>query len=98
MTTVATPKSFFKYAKRLSIDRQEEVVAAISGFIQDPTAARFNLEKVKNRAGYWTIRSSYGDRILLRQADPADPGPVPDGFEAVPVGNHDLMYKTYFRK
>jgi mRNA-degrading endonuclease RelE of RelBE toxin-antitoxin system len=88
---VRAAKSFGKHAKKLSIARREAVAAAVKSFAANPETPGLNFEAVTGRKGYYTIRSGIGDRVLLRKTGP-------QAYDLVAVGNHDLIYRTYFKK
>lgn len=92
MTVSVTPtKAFLKGLGRLSFEGQSAAIEALERFAADPRVKALNFEPVRNHKGYWTIRSTYADRILLRETQPGT-------YEAVAAGNHDYIYRTYFRK
>lgn len=81
---------FEKRLKRLSQSDAEDTIHAIETFIDMPNAKSLNFEKLRNRPGYFTIRSNYKIRVLLRQT-------AVDAFDVVAVGNHDYVYEQFFR-
>jgi hypothetical protein len=81
---------FKKRLKRLSQSDAEDTIQAIGTFIDTPNAKSLNFEKLRNRQGYFTIRSNYKVRILLRQT-------AADAFDVVAVGSHDYVYEQFFR-
>lgn len=83
-------RRFEKDLKRLSKSDAQQAIEAIETFAIDPTTRALNFEKVRNRAGYFTIRANFKVRILLRQIGV-------DEYEAVVIGNHDYIYESYFR-
>lgn len=82
-------RRFEKDLKRVSKPDADHVIDAIKTFIDEPTSRSLNFEKVRNRAGYFSIRATFKIRILLRQL-------AADEFEAVAIGNHDYIYESYF--
>lgn len=80
---------FLRALKRLSKADAEDTASALALFVADPKAKSLNFQKVKSRKGYFTIRSNYAVRILLRETSP-------NAFEIVAVGNHDYIYERYF--
>ncbi len=92
MTIEVTPtKAFLKDLKRLGDEaRQEQVIDAIGLFVENPWASSLNFEKIRSKKGYFSIRASYHDRILLKEVGPAK-------YDAVAIGNHDYIYGSYFR-
>ncbi|MEA2925542.1 MAG: hypothetical protein QOD25_2664 [Alphaproteobacteria bacterium] len=82
--------AFLRGLRKLSSSDAADTEAALIMFVKSPRAPSLNFEKVKSRKGYFTIRSNYSVRILLRYAGP-------EHFEAVAVGNHDYIYESYFR-
>ena len=91
MTIAVTPTgSFARYRKRLSSDRDDAVIAALRRFISTPYLHSLNFEPVAHRKGYFTIRTSLADRVLFRKIGA-------ESYEAVAVGNHDLVYNVYFK-
>jgi hypothetical protein len=82
--------AFLRCLRNLSSRDAEDTAAALVMFVKNSKAKSLNFEKVKSRKGYFTIRSNYSVRILLRYAGP-------EHFEAVAVGNHDYIYESYFR-
>lgn len=82
--------AFLRSLRNLSSRDAEDTAAALVMFVKNPKAKSLNFEKVKSRKGYFTIRSNYSVRILLRYAGP-------EHFQAVAVGNHDYIYESYFR-
>jgi hypothetical protein len=83
-------RRFEKDLKRLSKSDAEQAIEAIEIFVIEPTTRVLNFEKVRNRAGYFTIRANFKIRILLRQIGV-------DEYEAAAIGNHDYIYESYFR-
>ena len=89
---VSTPKSFIRYLKRLkNAQKQNASIEAIARFMKSPRDPKLNFERVVGRPGYFSIRVDYETRILLRSTE-AD-----RKYDAVAVGNHDLVYQSYFR-
>ncbi|MDB5579161.1 MAG: hypothetical protein JWR80_4337 [Bradyrhizobium sp.] len=82
--------AFLRSLERLSIANAEDTAAALELFVANPQAKSLNFERVRSRKGYFTIRSNYSIRILLRQTGTQE-------FEAVAVGNHDYIYESFFR-
>lgn len=82
---------FLRSLKRLSKADAEDTILALELFLSNPKAKPLNFERVKNRRGYFTIRSNYSVRILLRETDRSQ-------FDVVAVGNHDYIYSAYFKK
>lgn len=92
MTIAVTLTGAFKqYRKRLSSQRDDAVIVALREFMANPKQRSLNFELVTGHKGYFTIRSSLVDRVLLRRVGP-------QAYEAVAVGNHDLIYGAYFRR
>jgi hypothetical protein len=93
MSVSVTPtKAFIKYLKRLG--NQKKADAAIKRlrlFAENPGARELNFESVKTKRGYFSIRVDYHSRILLREIEAGK------SYEAVAVGNHDVVYDNYFR-
>jgi len=87
---VTTTGAFLRLLKRLSTADAEDTTAALELFLANPQTKSLNFERVRSRKGYFTIRSNYSIRILLRQSGPQE-------FEVVAVGNHDYIYESYFR-
>lgn len=81
--------AFLRSLKRLSKADAEDTVAALELFLIDPHAKSLNFERVKSKKGYFTIRSNYSIRILLRET-------APQIFDVVIVGSHDYVYERYF--
>jgi hypothetical protein len=81
--------AFLRSFKRLSKADAEDTTSALEIFLVDPHAKALNFERVKSRKGYFTIRSNYAIRILLRQT-------APQAFDIVAVGNHDYIYERFF--
>lgn len=82
--------AFLRALKRLSKADAEDTASALELFLLNPSAKRLNFERVKSRKGYFTIRSNYSVRILLKETKPQE-------FEIVAVGNHDYIYARYFQ-
>jgi hypothetical protein len=82
--------AFLRSLKRLSAADAEDTTNALQLFLANPQAKSLNFERVKSRKGYFTIRSNYSIRILLRQSGPQE-------YEIAAVGNHDDIYESYFR-
>jgi hypothetical protein len=82
--------AFLRSFKKLSTANAEDTTAALKLFLANPQAKSLNFERVRTRKGYFTIRSNYSIRILLRQSGP-------QSFDVVAVGNHDYIYESYFR-
>jgi len=74
-----------------SPQKQNASIEAIARFMKSPRDPKLNLERVVGRPGYFSIRVDYETRILLRSIE-AD-----RKYDAVAVGNHDLVYQSYFR-
>jgi hypothetical protein len=89
--TLQVPGSFAKYRKKLSSERDDAVILTLRAFMVTPYLNSLNFEPVAGRKGYYTIRTSIADRILLRKTGG-------ESYEVVAVGNHDLIYNSYFRK
>lgn len=83
--------AFLRGLKKLSKSDAADTIAALELFVADHRVKALNFEPVKSRGGYFTIRSNYKVRVLLRETDP-------DTFDVVAVGNHDYVYVSYFRK
>lgn len=81
--------AFLRSLKRLSKSDAEDTTSALEVFLATPHAKSLNFERVKSRKGYFTIRSNYSIRILLRETAPQE-------FEIVAVGNHDYIYERFF--
>lgn len=81
--------SFLRSLKRLSKADADDTIAALERFVVDPHAKSLNFERVKSKKGYFTIRSNYSIRILLRET-------APQTFDVVIVGNHDYIYERFF--
>jgi hypothetical protein len=81
--------AFLRSLKRLSKSDAEDTASALELFLVTPDAKSLNFERVKSRKGYFTIRSNYSIRILLRET-------APQAFEIVAVGNHDYIYQRFF--
>lgn len=88
--SVTPTQAFLKGLTRLSSENKEAAIIALALFLSAPATRALKFERVRSRKGYWTIRSTYSDRILLRETNPGH-------YEAVAVGNHDFVYRTYFR-
>ena len=71
--------------------KQNAEIEAIARFMNAPRDPKLNFERVVGRPGYFSIRVDYETRILLRSIE-AD-----RKYDAVAVGNHDLVYESYFR-
>lgn len=83
--------AFLRNLKKLSKSDAADTIAALETFVVDHKARSLNFEPVKSRPGYFTIRSNYGVRVILRQT-------AQNEFDIVAVGNHDFVYVSYFRK
>jgi hypothetical protein len=92
MTTKVTPTGAFRRdLKRLGKGaRQNDAIAAIELFVENPHSASLNFEPIRSQKGYYSIRTNYHDRLILRMLRPSE-------YEAVAVGNHDYLYVSYFR-
>ena len=88
---VISAKSFERDCKKLSSQRNDSVIEALKLFLRNPKQSSLNFESVSGHKGYFTIRSTLKDRILLRKIDA-------QSYEAVAVGNHDYIYESYFRR
>jgi hypothetical protein len=71
--------------------KQNASIEAIVRFMKSPRDPKLNFERVVGRPGYFSFRVDYQTRILLRSTE-AD-----RKYEAVAVGNHDLVYESYFK-
>jgi hypothetical protein len=83
--------AFLRNLKKLSKSDANDTITALELFTADHKAKTLNFEPVKSRRGYYTIRSNYSVRVLLRQNGEAE-------FDVVAVGNHDFVYASYFKK
>jgi hypothetical protein len=81
---------FLRSLKKLSAADAEDTIAALELFLVNPQAKSLNFERVRSRKGYFTIRSNYSIRILLRLSGP-------QAYEVAAVGNHDYIYESYWR-
>jgi len=92
IVTVIPTKAFIRDLKRLrNASRQNSAREAVVLCQQNHKDQRLRFEALKHRVGYFTIRSTFGDRVLLSKKG--------DGvYEAVAVGNHDFVYGAYFRR
>ncbi|WP_398468017.1 hypothetical protein [Tardiphaga sp.] len=91
MPKVDFTTAFLRDLKRLkSSPRQDAVIEAVSLFVENPKAPKLNFERVLSRSGYFSIRASHADRVLLFQIDGQH-------FEIAAVGNHDYIYRGYFK-
>jgi hypothetical protein len=89
---VIPTNAYIRDLKRLAnADRQKSAKDAVVLCQQNHKDQRLRFEALKHRSGFFSIRSTYNDRILLKK--------VEDGiYEAVAIGNHDFIYGTYFRR
>lgn len=83
--------AFLRNLKKLSKADCDNAISALETFVEDPKAKSLNFEAVKSRSGYFSIRSNYKTRILLKLVGS-------ERYEVVAVGNHDFVYASYFRK
>jgi hypothetical protein len=93
MTVQVTPtRAFLKDLKGLGGDenRRDQVISSLQQFLENPRSPGLNFERVKSQKGYFTIRASIHDRVLLREV-------APGHYEASAVGNHDYIYVSFFR-
>jgi hypothetical protein len=90
---VVVTKAFLRDLKRLGkgSSRQDDAIESIEQFIKNPWLPKLNFESIKSQKGYYSIRASYQDRILLRAVKQGE-------YDAVAIGNHDYIYESYFRK
>jgi hypothetical protein len=85
--------AFLRDLKRLgTLDRKSAATDALVLFAKNPGHTKLNFERVLSRKGYHTIRASFGDRILLLKDTSGD------GYAAVAIGDHDYIYRGYFKK
>jgi hypothetical protein len=89
--TVIPTKAFIRDLKRLgNVARQSSAREAVVLCQQNHKDQQLRFEAIRQR-GYFTIRSTFGDRVLLHK--------ISDGvYEAVAIGNHDYIYGTFFRR
>jgi hypothetical protein len=83
--------AFQRCLKRLSRADAEDTLAALKRFVVNRNDKSLNFEKLRSRPGYYTIRSNYSVRVLLKSTGP-------DSFDIVIVGNHDYVYERYFSR
>jgi hypothetical protein len=86
---VTPTRAFLRSLKRLSTSDAEDTASALELFVKNPDTKSLNFERVRSRKGYFTIRSNYSIRILLKQTNHQE-------FEIVAVGNHDYIYERHF--
>jgi hypothetical protein len=74
MTTKVTPTgAFLRDLKRLGKGaRQDDAIAAIELFVENPQAASLNFEPIRSQKGYYSIRANYHDRLLLRMINQSE--------------------------
>lgn len=87
---VEVTRRFEKDLKRLLKSDAAQAVDSLKLFIDHPTDPSLNFERVINRTGYFSIRATFKIRILLHLT-------AVDEYDAVAIGNHDYIYKSYFR-
>lgn len=87
---VEVTRRFEKDLKRLLKSDAEQALESLERFIDHPKDPSLNFERVTNRAGYFSIRATFKIRILLRMT-------AIDEYDVVAIGNHDYIYKSYFR-
>jgi hypothetical protein len=88
---VVVTKAFKRDLKRIGRgSRQDDAISSIQLFMENPQLPQLNFESVKSRKDYYSIRANYRDRILLRAVKQGE-------YDAVAIGNHDYIYKSYFR-
>jgi hypothetical protein len=93
--TVVPSKAFLRDLKKLNPKHRATAARdALVLFVKNPGHTSLNFERVLSRKGYHTIRASIGDRILLLKDDDAGGGK----YTAVAIGDHDYIYKAYFKK
>jgi hypothetical protein len=93
MPVISVSKAFVRDLKRLgSKQRQNAARDAIVKFAGNPHHSGLNFERVLSRPGFHTIRATLGDRILLLKAE------ARDDYTAVAVGDHDYIYRAYFKR
>ncbi len=90
MRTVRPSRAFERDLKALSGKDAHAIRAALKAFLSGTPSAGLKSEKVRARAGYFTIRATRGVRILLREDARGE-------FTAAAVGNHDYVYRSYFK-
>jgi hypothetical protein len=86
---VTPTRAFLRSLKRLSSSDAEDTVSALEMFVKNSAAKSLNFERVRSQKGYFTIRSNYSIRVLLKETKPRE-------FEIVAVGNHDYIYERHF--
>jgi hypothetical protein len=83
-----------KYLRRLkNPSKQEATIAALTLFMQSPHSPKLNFEGLRGPRGFFSIRVDYEKRLLLLREVEKNVH-----YEAVAVGNYDLVYESYFRK
>lgn len=87
---VTPTRQFLRDLKRLSPEAREAVIAAVELFVRAPQTRSLNFERVRSREPYRTIRANLSLRVLLRETGKNE-------FEAVCTGNHDYIYRSFFR-
>ena len=88
---VEATRAFLRDLKMISKSDAEDTVTALEAFVSSQAGRKLNFEPVVHRVGYFTIRSNYSIRVLLRKTGK-------DVFDVVAVGKHDYIYASYFRK
>ena len=89
---VTITPAFSRDLKRLKNKTTQQAVSeALQELVRDGKTPRLNFEAVRSKSGYFTIRADYSTRILLREAIRNV------SYEAVAVGNHDYVYRSFFR-
>jgi hypothetical protein len=92
MPTVTPTNAFLRDLKRLgSAIRKKAAADALVLFAKNAGHSKLNFEHVLSRKGYHTIRANKGDRILLSKEGEGD------AYRAVAIGDHDYIYKGFFK-
>jgi hypothetical protein len=91
--TVVASKAFVRDLKKLGTQQRKIAVRdALVLFAKNPGHTSLNFERVLSRKGYHTIRASIGDRILLLKGEEGG-----GNYTAVAIGDHDYIYRGYFK-
>jgi hypothetical protein len=82
-------KSFKRDLKKIRDKRRRDSAQeALLAFRENPKSRGLNFESIRGKPEYYTIRSNYHDRVLLRQVSRSE-------YEVVAVGNHDYIYDSF---
>ena len=83
MPRVSIPPSFKRIFDELPEKKRKRVAKALRLFQHDQNYPSLNFERLQGAEGYYSIRASLADRIVLRKVEE-------DHYEAADIGGHEV--------